>query len=581
MVMIKIFTLLTFLTLTTAYSQSLYHRVFLDENGDFQRESFLSDDPSLKMFEINPEPFLDFGRPAFQYSKNTRGLTLADLDGDGVDELLIGINTKFFAIKGDGSILFENTMPGPVLYPPAVGDINNDGQLEVVVNYGFSTLQNGIVVFDNEGNQMEGWPKAFGTTLAGNAPTIADLDGDGNMEIITAQRVSGSSALIHVFNLDGTYYNENWPFELGSVSCFTPSVGDLDLDGKKDIVVAGYNTGLFALSDMAEPLPGFPIVETGVAYSYQSPILADIDEDGYLEIIGANHGDNSAYYVREHTGEYKTGWPKPISNWTYAPPTVADVNGDDVFEIFAGNPNFSDGVELPTIYGFQPDGTNLANFPINKIGGNEGVISIADINDDGVMELIFGSNITDADGYGYLHAYSVDGSGEIEGFPLRPRGFTFLNGAVLGDIDNDGMMDLSLNSHTMTFGSGVDSAFVTSYHLNIPFDETKILRNGYKGGNTRDGLIEDMEIIAVHDQSANNISIYPNPSTGILNIQSNKTIKNFHISVLDLNGKKVFEQTDSSSKSNRSYQLNHLPPGVYLIYLKTDKEHSSLKWIKK
>src|SRR5690606_11299575 len=101
----------------------------------------------------------------------------------------------------------------------------------------------------------------------------------------------------------------------------------------------------------------------------------------------------------------------------------------------------------------------------------------------------------------------------------------------------------------MRFGSGVDSAFVTSYHLNVPFDETKILSNGYKGGNTRDGLIKNVEVIAVQDQTENGISIYPNPSTGILNIHSQKIIKDFYISVLDLNGKKVFEHSESSSKS--------------------------------
>lgn len=577
----KLFTFFIFLTLTATYSQYLYYRASVDDLGNCLVESFESPIPSLKNLEIEPEPFLNFGQPAFQYSKNTRGLTLADLDGDEVDELIIGINTKFYAIKGDGSIYFEKTVAGPILYPPAVADLDGDGDLELVVNYGFSTLQNGITVFDHEGNELPGWPKSFGTTLVNNAPTVADLDDDGNYEIITAQRASASSALIHVFNIDGSYFNENWPYDILSVSCFTPSVGDIDNDGVKEIIVAGYNTGLFALKPDASLLAGFPVVATGVAYSYQSPILVDLDGDGDLEIVGANHGDNPGYYVREHDGTYRTGWPKSAPGWTYAPPTVADVDGDGTYEVFAGHPNFQDGVALPTIYGFKPDASNFDNFPINKVGGNEGVISIADINDDGVMELIFGSNITDSDGYGYLHAYSVDGSGEIEGFPLRPRGFTYLNGAVLGDVNNDGLMDLSLNSHTMNFGATTDSAFVTSYNLNIPYNPSKILRNGYKGGNTREGVIVEQPTAGTTDLLKNKVNIYPNPSHGILNVQTENPVKNFHLTILNMAGKKVYEQNRSDLKSSYNFQLDHLPPGVYLLYMRLEEEHYSTKWIKK
>ena len=578
----KVFTFITNLTLIGFVSaQATFMMAKVNGSGEITVEEVEGFQTLVTPNEINPEPFMTFEAPAFQYSKNTRGLTLADLDNDGVDELLIGINDKFYAIKGDGSILFEKSMLGPVLYPPAVADLDADGNLEIVINYGFSTLQNGIVVLNHQGNEMPGWPKAFGTTLVNNAPTVADLDDDGVYEIITAQRASGTSALIHVYNLDGTYFNENWPYDIGSVSCFTPSVGDIDNDGTKEIIVAGYNTGLFALKPDAGILPGFPVVATGVAYSYQSPVLVDLDEDGDLEIVGANHGDNSTYYVREHDGSYRTGWPYAIGNWTYAPPTVADVDGDENYEIFAGNPNFSEGNPLPTIYGMSPDGNDIGNFPINKVGGNEGVITVADINNDGVMELIFGSNITDAEGYGYLHAFSVDGSGEIEGFPLRPRGFTFLNGAVIGDIDNDGMMDLSLNSYTLNFGASTDSLFISSYNLDVPYDESKILWNGYKGNNTRDGFLMKEIVMGTQDMPANSVSVFPNPSSGILNIKFKEEVYDFKIKIFDFTGQNVFTQNESISKSLRTYNLSHLQPGTYVVQLSMGEERKSFKWVKK
>jgi len=47
-----------------------------------------------------------FGSPANPSFKNFRGGTLADLDGDGVQEFLFGANSKLFALKGDGSVLW-------------------------------------------------------------------------------------------------------------------------------------------------------------------------------------------------------------------------------------------------------------------------------------------------------------------------------------------------------------------------------------------------------------------------------------------------------------------------------------------
>ncbi len=325
-----IFTFITSLTFMLFVSaQSTFQMAKVTEEGEFMVQEFQAPENLINPNDIDVEPFMTFSRPAFQYSKNSRGLTLADLDGDGVDELLIGIDTKFFAIKGDGSLLFELDVEGPVLYPPAVADLDGDGDLEIVFNFGFSTLTNGVYVLDHEGNVLDGWPKTH-STLSSNAPAVADLDDDGVMEIITAERVSGTSALIHVYKLDGTEFNSNWPYDIGSVSCFTPSIGDIDNDGVKEIIVAGYNTGLFAINPEGVVLPGFPVYDPSVAYSYQSPILVDLDGDDGLEIVGANHGDASAFYVMKNDGTYADGWPYAIGNWTYAPPTVADVDGDGV-----------------------------------------------------------------------------------------------------------------------------------------------------------------------------------------------------------------------------------------------------------
>lgn len=523
-----------------------------------------------------------FGEPAHPNFKNSRGTTLADIDNDGIDEILYGIWNTLYALEGNGTILFQKTVSGTILLPPSVADLNNDGTLEIVLNTGGVPNAGRVYLLDPTGADLPGWPLNFDDHWMINAPALADLDGDGMLDIITGERVGSSQGFVHAIKMDGTPINANWPVEVAATPAFTPSIADVDNDGSNDVVIAASSAGMYIFDNQGQLFPNFPVVDPNVKYSYQSPMLADLDGDGDLEIIGSNHGDAPGFYVMEHDGSYKAGWPIATSEWTYSPSTVWDVDNDGIFEIFMSDRNTSgtQGVELPVVYGLDPNGSNLPNFPIEKYGGTEGVISLADVNNDGALDVVFPSVITDAAGYGYIHAYHMDGSGEIDGFPLRPRGFTFLNGAVLGDVDNDGMLDLTANSYTLTFGTGVDSTFVSVYNLNVPYNPDRIKRNGYKGNNTREGFVEIEEIVGVTDFSASSvISIFPNPSEGILTFKLSRAIVNANVKIYSVDGKVVFSEEGNLQTTN-SYNLKHLNNGLYFVSISDGKKTFTAKWVK-
>ncbi|MFA5620278.1 MAG: FG-GAP-like repeat-containing protein [Weeksellaceae bacterium] len=581
----KRFTILAVMSIfISANAQSILKKATMDEEGNITVESMATnEDFSAKFLDTTFDKILEFAAPSY-FIKNTRGVALADLDGDGVEEVIFGINNILYAMKADGSFLFEKDMGKPVLLPPAIADLDGDGNLEIALNYGYATTGGAVTVLDNNGNELPGWPVDFDNHWMINAPAVADVDGDGIMEIVSGERVSGSVGYIHVLKLDGTPLNENWPVNIGSTPAFTPSVGDVDGNGVKDIVIAGSSTGMYVLDINGEPLPGFPLQESGVSYSYQSPILADLDGEGALEIIGSNHGDNSRFYVMRHDGTFLDGWPIPLSSWTYSPPTVGEVLAGGLNEIYMGIPNVSfDGSDVPVLYGLHMDGSNMSGFPVEKNdGGNEGVITLADINNDGIPEVIFGNNSTDEEGYGFIHAFSTDGSGQIEGFPIRPRGFTFMNGAVIGDIDNDGQMDLTALSYTLNFGADVDSTFISTYNLNVPYNPDRIIRNGYKGNNTRDGFVEISGFIGTVEMTLTGVQIFPNPSTGDLNIQFSNNLKDFTLTVFDLTGRKVYSKTEHNNhQSLKSYNMKRIPPGTYIVHLVADGKMTAFKWIKK
>ncbi|GEQ87266.1 hypothetical protein ULMS_27740 [Patiriisocius marinistellae] len=539
--------------------------------------------PAQEKNRVAADLLFSFGKPANQGIKNSRGVTLADLNGDGVDEILYGIDTTLFALNGDGTIFFEKPVEGPILLPPSIADLDDDGTPEIIFNTGYPTTVGRVYVMDNTGEPLPGWPVNFNDKWMINAPAIADVDGDGTLDIVTGERFGSTQGFVHALNIDGNEINAGWPVSLPATPAFTPSIGDIDNDGDMDVVIAASSAGMYAFDSSGAILPGFPLVDATKRYSYQSPMLVDLDGNETLEIIGANHGDSPGFYVLNSDATYAPGWPIVIDEWTYSTPTVVDLEDDGTFELFFGNRNTSnDGTPLPTIYGQAPDASNLANFPVENYGGNEGVITIADINEDDVPEVIFSSVITDADGMGFLHAYSVDGSGEIDGFPLRTPGFTFLNGAVLGDVDNDGMMDLTANSYKLNFGVTVDSTFVNTFNLNIPYDESKILSNGYKGSNLRDGLLHEALLGISENDINSNLTIAPNPSTGVVQLSVPFDINNAAIKVHSISGKLLFTETANIQKNNPlEYEFNAFTNGIYFITVENGSSSYTAKWIKK
>ncbi|WP_432411518.1 T9SS type A sorting domain-containing protein [Rasiella sp. SM2506] len=578
------------------FGLTLLASIGLTAQNEMGKEATLLENGTILVKNVPLPPYLnsqnkqvedkifEFGRPANPSIKNSRGVTIADLDGDGINEILYGIDTELFVLNGAGEIIWQKTVEGPILLPPTVGDLDGDGIVEIAVNTGYPTTVGRIYLMDNVGNDLPGWPLNFDDNWMINAPVFADLDKDGVLDIISCERASSTVGFVHAIKMDGSPINSNWPVQFDATPAFTPSVGDIDNDGDQDVVIATSSTGLYAYDVDGNLLSGFPFADSDVRYSYQSPILVDLNGDESLEIVGSNHGDAPGFYVVKSDASYYPGWPIAAAGWTYSPATVVDFDKDGSYDIFLGDRNTSsDGTPLPTIYGLNPDGENLADFPIEKYGGNEGVLTIADINNDDVYEVIFSSTLTDMEGDGYIHAYSLDGSGEVDGFPLRPKGFTFLNGAVIGDVDNDGLMDLTANSYTQTFGTGVDFTYVSTYNLNVPFDEAKILRNGYKGSNTRDGLVMAEEILSIEDNLlSNQFSITPNPSSGILQINSNINLESAQIAIVSIEGKLIFsEKTELTISEKKQYDFKSISAGIYFITITNGEKKAVFKWLKK
>ena len=416
--------------------------------------------------------------------KPMRGLALADLNNDGADEIILCHNEEINVIDGQGNVLWTQTLTGGMAqYPAAVADIDGDGTLEIVVLTAYGNARGGFNVFSNTGEVL------FSTVTNNNplicAPVMADLNNDGILEIIFCGRGKASASIsagIHAWNLQGEEL-DGFPFELPSTPAFTPTLADIDNDGFLEMFVST-TSALICVSHTGEEMYRVESNEV-YKYSYQSPLVVDFEGDGNWSLVGACHGDNPNHYVRNAmTGEYRSGWPKPVSSWTYSAPTVAK-NGDE-YAIFMGVSG-----EGNVFYQYDMNGNVAPGFPLNLTSGIEGFVSIADIDGDGENEIITDFNLMDGN-EGYIRAWEMDGTEVTNGFPLRPQGLTYMNGANFGDINGDGQLEIVTLSYVQSF-SPDDPIYVTAYALNQPVEN--LVFGTYKGSNDRMGWIREEDVV--------------------------------------------------------------------------------------
>ena len=459
-------------------------RAFIDEEGVIQTETVLTQLPPASRDGLSPMPGFPLSFGSNTTYKPARGLTLADLNNDGADEIILCHNEEINVIDGQGNVLWTQALAGGMAqYPAAVGDINNDGILEIVVLTAYGNARGGINVFDASGNFLLMMVTNNNPLIC--APVLADINNDGELEIIFNGRGKASanvSAGIHVWNLQGEEL-PGFPFEMPSTPSFTPTLADLDGDGFLELFTAT-TTALFCVSHTGEILYTIESQEA-YKYSYQSPIVVDLDGNGEWSLVGACHGDNPNHYIRNaHSGEYREGWPKPISSWTYSAPTV--VKNEDNYAIFMGMSGQGN-----VFYQYDANGNVAPGFPLNLTSGIEGFITVADIDGDGENEIITDFNLMEGD-LGYIRAWEMDGTEVTEGFPLRPQGLSYMNGANFGDIDGDGQLEIVTLTYIQTM-SPDDPVYVTAYALNQPVENLVV--GTYKGSNDRMGWLREEEVV--------------------------------------------------------------------------------------
>jgi subtilisin family serine protease len=284
---------------------------------------------------------------------------IGDLDGDGQPEILASTWGHFsdddrqsvvYAWKIDGSILegwpVRVPMPHPETSGPTLGDLTGDGKLEVVVGM----ADKFVYAWDYQAQLLPGWPQETKPSDPNHGlpqVVLGDVDGDGNLDVASASR----RFEIRVWDASGNLL-PGWPVAPEDGYALSPAaLADLTGDGKLEILAHSKNH-LYAWNHTGQLLRGWP-VEIELQYGnpvWSQPAVADINGDGQMEIIWSSW--ERKIYALQVNGQHLPGWPKEIHMVGVDTPAIGDLDGDGRLNMVVPGVLYLFAYDLPSPAGY-------------------------------------------------------------------------------------------------------------------------------------------------------------------------------------------------------------------------------------
>jgi FG-GAP-like repeat len=298
-----------------------------------------------------------------------------------------------------------------------------------------------------------------------NAAALPDIDADGDLDLFIG--VLGGA-----FNPNRTASENFYFYEQGAAGELTlrtrrfldgidvgsesvPALGDIDGDGDLDLLVAPKidpleltTSRLYVFTNTGSATaPAYQLADTlALATSYHyAPALADLDDDGLLDLVLGTWNDGVQFYPNRGTPQ-RPDWRQDttatirLTRGSNAIPALGDIDGDGDFDLFVGESSGEVNFYRNEGSRTAPRFTLVADTYESMDAGRRSHPALADVDGDGDLDLLLGSEA------GTSTFYRNDGSRTAPRFMRDENGFgppLLPNSApAFADIDGDARLDL-------------------------------------------------------------------------------------------------------------------------------------------
>jgi len=490
-------------------------------------------------------------------------LEWGDCDGDGDLDLLISgrddLDSALTLIYRNDNGNFVNSgavLPGITDGQVAWGDVDNDGDLDILMSGRHDGLHYYTLILRNDGNfQFTDLGEHFPGLQSASVAWV-DYNNDGKLDVMISGD-SGGGMITRLYKQDGNTFTEVNPGGFKGLGAGNLRWGDLDNDGDMDLVLAGH----------------------------------DLYLDGYILLYENNGNDTfTEYYTLNN-------------NISFTSIDLGDYNNDGWLDIILSGKVVGCGGTAATMLFRNESFLNFSEISTLIPGYKQGEVRWGDFNNDGYPDLLF----TGFDGYDVpkTNLYKNDaGSGifTVNTPPDMPNGLTATtsgssvtvswNRATDGQTPPEG---LSYNVYIGTMSAMPDvvspnadplsgarqvaslgntsqdtSWVISGLEDGTYFWSVQAIDNGFTGSSFSSEGTFTIDLVGINDQPRSaGIVLYPDPATDVLQVRipathtPSCTHGSHSINILNSAGQGVFQSVFSGD----SYLLDvsGFASGIYLI----------------
>ncbi|MBC8072592.1 MAG: VCBS repeat-containing protein, partial [Deltaproteobacteria bacterium] len=349
-----------------------------------------------------------------------------------------------------------------------LADLDGDGDLDVVYPNDGGVAQP-LVIYANDG--AAGFTDVSASAVGGHTGrvrqvAIGDIDGDGDLDMYAPEATATVGAMF-VNDGDGVFVDEaDVRLPAAAIATGSTRFGDLDDDGDLDIVAADHGNDGLAVVYLNDGEGSFTELDAAIDFDVGSDIndmdLLDVDRDFDLDLLTNAHVGTNRIWINDGTGVFAESLFASSGGLHYGP-GVCDVDGDGDLDIWIDNqgPDYTERL-------WANDGNgNFTDVTLEQVSGNPGSddngIICADTDSDGdldavVMALDTPERLLVNDGSGNFSYQAGAFSGPVDS----------TLGAEMGDLNGDHRIDIATGQGES--GSFLDRVFLAT--AAVPVDDT-------------------------------------------------------------------------------------------------------------